>query len=153
MPLHGITCRYMPKVWHRLDEELQEAEVEKGTLVTAKQKEKEIALEKAQLAETALEELKESYRGLRRQEERGLKEISDAEVEGEEEVLRLETDGERLRRQKQSWLDQLAAAELDRKTLFGEAQNVEAAMREERARKAEAQSSAAHYRNLLNSYM
>ena len=51
------------------------------------------------------------------------------------------------------WPRQLAAAEADRRTLFGEAQGVEAAVRDEKARKAEAQSSASHYRNLLNSYM
>mmetsp|Transcript_3771 Transcript_3771/g.11170 ORF Transcript_3771/g.11170 Transcript_3771/m.11170 type:complete len:563 (+) Transcript_3771:3-1691(+) len=141
------------RVWQRLDGELQEAEVEKATLVAAKQKEKEVGLEKAQLSEGSLEELKEQYRGLRRAEERGLKDLSDAEAQGLEELGRLEADAARLRAQKQGWLDQLAAAEADRQTLFGEAQGVEAAVRDEKARKAEAQSSASHYRNLLNSYM
>jgi len=141
------------KQWSKLDEQLQEAEIEKAQLVTAKQREKEVALEKAQLAEASLEELKENYRNLRRQEEKSLKDISDAESAGEEAARSLDEQAERLRHQKQLWTDQLHAAEVDRRQLFGEAQSVEAEMRGEQARKAEAQHSASHYRNLLNSYM
>ena len=43
--------------------------------------------------------------------------------------------------------------QVDRQQLFGEAQGVEHEMRDEKVRKAEAQHSASHYRNLLNSYM
>jgi len=141
------------KQWAKLDEQLQEAEIEKAQLVTAKQREKEVALEKAQVAEASLEELKENYRNLRRQEEKSLKDISDAESASEEAARSLDEQAERLRHQKQLWTDQLHAAEVDRRQLLGEAQSVEAEMRGEQARKAEAQHSASHYRNLLNSYM
>ena len=62
----------MLRRWQHLDEELQEAEVEKATYLGAKGKEKEAALEKAQVAESSLEELKDKFRELRRQEGPGL---------------------------------------------------------------------------------
>ena len=100
------------KEWGKLDEELQEAEVEKASLVTAKQREKEVALEKAQLAEAGLEELKEAYRAKRREEEKSLKYVSDAEVEGQEAAWRLDEQLEQLRSRKGMWIDQLRAAEV-----------------------------------------
>ena len=42
--------------------------MDKATYLGAKQKEKEAALEKAQVAESSLEELKDKFRELRRQE-------------------------------------------------------------------------------------
>lgn len=51
------------------------------------------------------------------------------------------------------WLERLDAAEGDRKTLFTEAQRVESLVAAEKARKLDAQSSAAHYRELLQNQM
>ena len=51
------------------------------------------------------------------------------------------------------WLERIGAAEEDRRLLFGEAQQVEHAMRGEQARKAEAQANAGHFRDLLRSQM
>ena len=48
---------------------------------------------------------------------------------------------------------ELTSAEEDRRLLFGEAQQVEQRMREEKARKAEAQADASHFRDLLRSQM
>ena len=62
----------MLRRWQHLDEQLQEAEVEKATYLGAKGKEKVAALEKAQVAESSLEELKDKFRELRRQEGPGL---------------------------------------------------------------------------------
>ena len=57
----------------------QEAEVEKTAFLAGKTSEKESALTKAQHAETALEELKERYRELRRQQVRPGYEVRSAE--------------------------------------------------------------------------
>ena len=55
------------------------------------------SLEKAQVAESILEELKERYRGLRRQEEHGFRDVADAGMDTEEELRHLDTQAERLR--------------------------------------------------------
>ena len=52
------------------------------SFLSTKQKEKELALEKAQVAESSLEELKERFRELRRQEEKMLREVEQAEADG-----------------------------------------------------------------------
>ena len=75
--------------WERFDTELQEAELERATLVATKTKAKELALEKAQAAEASLEGLKENYRDLRRREERMLREARDSEAQGERQSAAL----------------------------------------------------------------
>ena len=54
--------------------------MDKASFLGAKQKEKEAALEKAQVAESSLEELKEKFRELRRQEENMLREVEAAPI-------------------------------------------------------------------------
>ena len=135
--------------WQQLDEELQEAEVDKATFLGAKQKEKEVALEKAQVAEASLEELKEKFRELRRQEEKMIKAVEAAEAEGSGIVDELKREGAALQARKQAALEKRAAAESDRAALFAEAQGVEHQLRDERAKKLEASQAAAHYRQLL----
>ena len=68
-------------------------------------------------------------------------------------MRRLLDEAAALRRAKQLHEERLAAAEADRKTLFTEAQTVEAAVRGAKARKVEAQAQASHYRDLLSSQM
>ena len=136
-----------------MDAQLQEAELERATLIAAKTKSKELALEKAQVAESSLEGLKESYRELRRREEKVLREVRDAEQKGEEMSRELDLKAESLRRERTMWLERISSAEEDRRLLFGEAQQVEQRMREEKARKAEAQADASHFRDLLRSQM
>ena len=135
--------------WQQLDEELQEAEVDKASFLGAKQKEKEVALEKAQVAEASLEELKEGYRELRRKEEKVLREVEQAELDGQRELAELKEGHAALGRQKEMWSERLAAADEDRAALFGETQRVELEVRREKAKKAELQESAQHYRGLL----
>ena len=50
-------------------------------------------------------------------------------------------------------MERIAAAEADRQALFGEAQHVEQRMRDEKARKVEAQGEAARYRDILRKEM
>ena len=88
------------KKWQRLDEELQEAEVEKAAALATKNKEKEAALGRAQLAEASLEELKEGYRELRRKEEKVLREVEQAELDGQRELAELKEGHAALGRQK-----------------------------------------------------
>ena len=135
--------------WQDLDEELQEAEVDKATFLGAKQKEKEAALEKAQVAESSLEELKEKFRELRRQEEKMLREVETAEAEGRDAVDLLLRESEALKARKAASGERRASAERDRASLFAEAQSVEHAVRDQRSRKAEAAGQATHYRELL----
>ena len=137
------------KKWQRLDEELQEAEVEKAAALATKNKEKEAALGRAQLAEASLEELKEGYRELRRKEEKVLREVEQAELDGQRELAELKEGHAALGRQKEMWSERLAAADEDRAALFGETQRVELEVRREKAKKAELQESAQHYRGLL----
>ena len=127
----------------------QEAEVDKASFLGAKQKEKEVALEKAQVAEASLEELKEKFRELRRQEEKMIKAVEAAEAEGSGLVDVLKREGAALQARKQAALERRGAAEKDRAALFSEAQGVEHQLRDERARKLEASQAAAHYRRLL----
>jgi len=135
--------------WDTLDGQLQEAELERATLVAAKQKAKEAALEKAQVAEAGLEELKESYRELRRKEEKMLRTVREAEAKGASESAALDQRAEALRHEREMWAERLKAAEEDRQALFKEAARIEAQLRAEKQRKAEAQANAAHYRELL----
>lgn len=139
--------------WEKADARLQEAEVERATVVGQKTKAKELALEKAQVAESSLEELKEKYRDLRRREERILRAVREAEAEGGQQARDLELQAENLRRERATWTERIEAAEEDRKVLFGEAQRVEAQMRDQNSRKVEAQASAVHYRDLLKTQM
>jgi hypothetical protein len=118
--------------WEKADARLQEAEVERATVVGQKTKAKELALEKAQAAESSLEELK---------------------AEGGQQARDLELQAENLRRERATWTERIEAAEEDRKVLFGEAQRVEAQMRDQNSRKVEAQASAVHYRDLLKTQM
>ena len=136
--------------WQDLDEELQEAEVDKASFLGAKQKEKEVALEKAQVAESSLEELKEKFRELRRQQEKMLAEVETAEAEGCDAVDLLVRECEGLKARKTAAGERRASAERDRASLFAEAQSVEHAVRDERSHKAEAAKQAAHYRELLD---
>lgn len=139
--------------WSRLDAELQAAELDRATVVAAKQKAKELALEKAQVAESGLEELKEAYRELKRKEEKTLRSVREAEKQGALESTQLDLQADGLKHSKITWAERLKAADEDRKALFDEAQNVERKMRAEKARKQEAQASAAHYRNLMKDQM
>ena len=139
--------------WSKVDAQLQEAELERTTVVASKQKAKELALEKAQVAEASLEELKESYRELRRREEKALRAVRDAEAAGETAKATLDAQMEALRQERATWEERLASAEEDRQALFGEAQQVEQQVRGVHARKLEAQASAAHYRELLKTQM
>ena len=123
--------------------------MDKATFLGAKQKEKEAALEKAQVAESSLEELKEKFRELRRQEEKMIKAVEAAEAEGSGLVDVLKREGAALQARKQAALERRGAAEKDRAALFAEAQGVEHQLRGERARKLEASQAAAHYRQLL----
>ena len=118
-----------------------------------KTKAKELALEKAQVAEASLEELKEKYRDLRRREEKMLRAVREAEKNGEDQSRALDAEGEALRRQRQMWTERITAAESDRQALFEEAQTVEQRMREEKTRKVEAQGEASRYRELLRKEM
>jgi NACalpha-BTF3-like transcription factor len=108
--------------WEVMDTQLQEAELERATLIAAKTKAKELALEKAQVAESSLEGLKDNYRELRRREERMLREVKEAEASGEQLSADIELQAEKLRRERQMWTERIAAAEEDRRLLFGEAQ-------------------------------
>ena len=99
----------------------QEAEVDKASFLGAKQKEKEVALEKAQVAEASLEELKEKFRELRRQEEKMIKAVEAAEAEGSGLVDVLKREGAALQARKQAALERRGAAEKDRAALFSEA--------------------------------
>jgi len=139
--------------WEVMDTQLQEAELERATLIAAKTKAKELALEKAQVAESSLEGLKDNYRELRRREERMLREVKEAEASGEQLSADIELQAEKLRRERQMWTERIAAAEEDRRLLFGEAQAVELHMREEKARKMDAQADAAHFRDLFRTQM
>ena len=136
-----------------MDTALQEAELERATMIAQKTKAKELALEKAQVAESGLEGLKENYRELRRREEKVLREVKEAEAKGEEQSRELDAQAEALRRERQMWTEQIAAAEEDRKLLFGEAQEVEQRMRQEKARKQTAQADASQFRDLLRGQM
>merc|ERR1719353_1289894 len=91
--------------WERVDGLLHEAELERSTLVAAKTKAKELALEKAQVAEASLEELKEKYRDLRRREEKMLRAVREAEAAGEDEQRALEAQTEALRRERAMWME------------------------------------------------
>ena len=135
------------KKWQRLDEELQEAEVEKAAALATKNKEKEAAWPRAAV-EASLEELKEGYRELRRKE-KVLREVEQAELDGQRELAELKEGHAALGRQKRNVERRLAAADEDRAALFGETQRVELEVRREKAKKAELQESAQHYRGLL----
>ena len=135
--------------WQQLDEELQEAEVDKASFLGDKQREKEVSLEKAQVAEASLEDLKEKFRELRRQEEKMIKAVESAESEGRDAVDGLQRENAVLQTRKTAAVERRVAAEKDRTALFAEAQAVEREVRDERGRKAEAATSAAHYRQLL----
>lgn len=139
--------------WEAVDKQLQEAEHERATLVAQKTKAKELALEKAQVAESSLEGLKEQYRELRRREEKMLREVKEAEQAGEALSRDLDAQAESKRRERQMWNERIAAAEEDRRLLFGEAQQVEHKMRAERERKLEAQADAGRFRDLLKGQM
>lgn len=105
------------------------------------------------MAESSLEELKEKYRELRRREEKMLRAVRDAEAGGEQQARELDLQAESLRHSRYTWTERITAADEDRKALFGEAQRIEQQLREEKARKAEAQAQAAHYRELLRTQM
>ena len=139
--------------WEKADAALQEAELERANVVAQKAKAKELALEKAQVAEASLEELKERYRELRRREEKMLRAVREAEASGREQSQTLDLKAEALQREQAMWMERIAAAEADRQALFGEAQHVEQRMRDEKARKVEAQGEAARYRDILRKEM
>ena len=139
--------------WEQMDTMLQEAELERATLVASKTKAKELALEKAQVAESGLEGLKEQYRELRRREEKMLREVREAEQAGEALSKDLDMQTEAMRRERSMWLERIGAAENDRKLLFGEAQEVEHAMRKEKERMHEAQADAGRYREIFKGQM
>ena len=101
------------------------------------------------MAEAGLEELKESYRELRRKEEKMLRTVREAETKGTSESAALDQRAEALRHEREMWAERLKAADEDRLALFKEAARIEAQLRAEKHRKAEAQASAAHYRELL----
>ena len=137
------------KKWERLDEQLQEVEVDKASFLSGKQREKEVALEKAQHAEAALEQLKDKFRELRRREEQALKAADDAQASGESQARELEHESALLRRKRETATEQLQAGEVDRRALFAETQRVEHELRRECVRKAESQQAAERYRNML----
>ena len=120
------------KKWQRLDEELQEAEVEKAAALATKNKEKEAALGRAQLAGRR-SKLKEGYRELRRKE-KVLREVEQAELDGQRELAELKEGHAALGRQKEMWSERLAAADEDRAAL-GETQRVELEVRREKAKR------------------
>ena len=111
------------------------------------------ALEKAQLGEGSLEELKETYRELRRKEERTLRGVREAEEEGKRVNAELDAQAEKLRGEREAMVERLSAADADRKALFREAQQVESSLRSEKARGVEAQTSVARYRELLKTQL
>ena len=123
--------------------------LDKASFLSTKQKEKELALEKAQVAESSLEELKERFRELRRQEEKMLREVEQAEADGRDALDALVRESDALKASKAAAGERRAAAERDRAALFAEAQGVEREVRAEKAKKAEAQQQAGHYRGLL----
>jgi len=110
-------------------------------------------LEAAKGGQSGLEELKEAYRELKRKEEKTLRSVREAEKQGALESTQLDLQADGLKHSKITWAERLKAADEDRKALFDEAQNVERKMRAEKARKQEAQASAAHYRNLMKDQM
>ena len=100
---------------------------------------------RGQVAESSLEELKETYRELKRMEEKTLRAVREAAA--------LDQQADALRKAKTMWAERLAAAQADRQALFMEAQAVEQQLRAEKERKQGAQASAAHYRALLRDQM
>ena len=76
------------KKWQRLDEELQEAEVEKAAALATKNKEKE-RRSAARSSPRRRSRLKEGYRELRRKEEKVLREVEQAELDGQRELAEL----------------------------------------------------------------
>ena len=106
--------------------------LDKASFLSTKQKEKELALEKAQVAESSLEELKERFRELRRQEEKMIKAVETAEAEGQSAVGELQRENAALHARKAAAVERRLEAERDRAALF-----------------AEAQQQAGHYRGLL----
>ena len=107
---------------------------------------------RGQVAESSLEELKETYRELKRMEEK-LRAVREAEQQGKLEAAALDQQADALRKAKTMWAERLAAAQADRQALFMEAQAVEQQLRAEKERKQGAQASAAHYRALLRDQM
>ena len=136
----------------QVDAQLQEAELEKASLVAAKSKAKELALERAQVAEASLDELKERYRDLRRREEKMLRAVREAEKLGVEQSRSLDLQAEALRRERTMWKDYITAADKDRHALFAESQLVEQTCCKEKAKQSEAQAGAARYRELVTKY-
>ena len=111
------------------------------------------ARRRGQVAESSLEELKETYRELKRMEEKTLRAVREAEQQGKLEAAALDQQADALRNAKMMWAERLAAAQADRQALFKEAQAVEQQLRAEKERKQGAQASAAHYRALLRDQM
>ena len=82
-----------------------------------------------------------------------LREVRDAEQQGEAQSRELDLQADQLRREKQMWLERIAAAEEDRRLLFGEAQEVEHKMREQHERKKAAAADAAHFRDIFRTQL
>ena len=79
--------------------------------------------------------------------------VREAEQAGEALSKDLDMQTEAMRRERSMWLERIGAAENDRKLLFGEAQEVEHAMRKEKERMHEAQADAGRYREIFKGQM
>lgn len=135
--------------WQATDTELREAELNRSTHVSQKAKAKELALEKAQLAEASLGELKERYREVRYREERTMRAVNEAERSGKDRARALNMQAEALRRERAVWTRRIITSEADRRALFCEAQHVEQGLRLENVRRIEVRGEATRYRELL----
>ena len=77
------------------------------------------------------------------------REVEQAEADGRDALDALVRESDALKASKAAAGERRAAAERDRAALFAEAQGVEREVRAEKAKKAEAQQQAGHYRGLL----
>lgn len=139
--------------WQAVDATLHNAELNRSTHVSQKVKAQELALEKAQLAEASLGELKERFRELRHREERAMRALYEAERSGQDQARALNMQAEALRQERAIWTQRIVATEADRRASFHEAQCVEQDLHLEKARKVDAQGKASTYRELLRKEM